>query len=469
MKMPRIFAAVAVSVIALAAQAEINVVPYPTSVTENPGAFKCPADKELKDVVKFSKDASIPKEGYRLSVTESGIEVASSDKAGEFYALQTLDQLKGASIPCVEIVDAPRFKWRGVHVDDVRHFIGKEQAKRTIDQIAKYKFNVFHWHLTDNEAWRIEVPGYPKLTEKGAFYTKDDIREVVAYAAERHIKVVPEVDFPGHFRKLSNVYPELSCTTDDPSEKGRAPMCVGNPDAVKFVEAALDAVCDLFPESDIIHIGGDECAQVIWTKCEKCKAMMAREGIEKPHDLQAWITRHAVKHLAAKGRRAIGWDEMLDAKDGYLPTSTMGMRWHDKGAERTARAAAAGHEIVNCHKRFCYFDYPQGIEGDKLRYFGRGRPHEIVTIEKVYSFDPLAELPVESHSKVIGGQCNNWSERTYNGKNLEWKLWPRALALSEVLWTYPDPKKRDFEGFKRRAEVRREALVASGVNAAPIK
>ena len=159
---------------------------------------------------------------------------------------------------------------------------------------------------------------------------------------------------------------------------------------------------------------------------------------------------------------------MLDAKEGYLPTSAMGMRWHDKGAARTARAAAAGHEIVNCHKRFCYFDYPQGLEGDKLPYFGRGRPFEIVTIEKVYSFDPLDELPVESHSKVIGGQCNNWSERTRNGKELEWKLWPRALALSEVLWTYPDPKKRDFEGFRRRAEVRREALVASGVNASPL-
>lgn len=416
---------------------------------------------------KIERVAGIPPEGYELSVKPESVTIRASDDAGEFYARQTLEQLKdGASIPCCEIKDSPRFKWRGVMIDDVRHFLGKETVKRTIDEMARYKLNVFHWHLTDNEAWRFQVPGYPKITEKGDCYTKDDIREVVEYAAKRNIRIVPEVDFPGHFRKLSSTYPEFTCTADNPRDKGRAPMCVGNPDAVKFVEAALDTVCDLFPESKVIHIGGDECWRYGWKKCEKCKAMMKREGIADVKDLQAWITRHAVNYLAAKGCRAIGWDEMLDAKEGYLPASAMGMRWHSEGAERTARAAAAGHEIVNSHKRFCYFDYSQSLEGDNHRYFGNGR--NPVTLEKAYSFDPLAELPPESQQKVVGGQCNNWTEVTYNGKDLEWKLWPRGFAMAEVLWTYPDPKKRDFADFKRRVAIHRDAMVARGINAAPV-
>ena len=439
------------------------LIPVPCEITFTEGT--CPATATPK----VERVDGIPAEGYELSVRPDGVTIRASDEAGEFYARQTMAQLSdatSASLSCCEIKDSPRFRWRGVHVDDVRHFLGKEQAKRTIDQISKYKFNVFHWHLTDDQAWRIEVPGYPKLASKGGCYTADDIREVVAYAAERHIRVVPEIDFPGHFRAVSRAYPAFSCDTGGARKKGGAPMCVGSHDAVKFVESALDAVCDLFPASEIIHIGGDECRRDYWKDCPKCKAMMEREGMVEPQDLPAWLTRHAVGYLAAKGRRAIGWDEMLDAKDGYLPVSAMGMRWHEKGAERTARAAAAGHEIVNCHKWFCYFDFSQELEGDMHRYFGMGRVS--LPLEKVYAFDPLAELPEELHSKVIGGQCNNWTEVTYNGKDLEWKLWPRGFAMAEVLWTYPAPKKRDFSDFKRRAAIHRDDMVKCGVNAAPI-
>ena len=468
------------------------LIPKPREMTLTGGT--CASEENLKVV----RVAGIPAEGYELSVTTNGVTIHASDEAGEFYARQTLSQLKNvtdATIPCCEIKDSPRFKWRGVQVDDARHFIGKEAIKRTIDEMARYKFNVFHWHLTEDPSWRIDVPGYPKLLDYGdqyltdknqkrlpdgpragkRYYTADDIREVVAYAAERHVKIVPEIDFPGHFYAVLCAYPEFACNSENVYKQGRwpmvtgwkegrDPMCVGNPDAVKFVEAALDAVCDLFPDSDIIHIGGDESHFEFWKDCPKCQALMKREGMKKLFDIQAWLTRRVVKRLEARGRRAIGWDEILEAEPGVLPQGTMGMRWHPRGGGgRSVRAAKAGHEIVNSTHGFCYFDQRQGLKRDPYRYLGGN-----ITVGRVYAFDPLGGFPAEVHSKVIGGQCCNWGEFTFNGKELEWKLWPRAMAMAEILWTYPDPKIRDFEDFKRRATVRREEMVARGINAAPV-
>ena len=468
------------------------LIPKPREMTLTGGT--CASEENLKVV----RVAGIPAEGYELSVTTNGVTIHASDEAGEFYARQTLSQLKkvtDATIPCCEIKDSPRFKWRGVQVDDARHFIGKEAIKRTIDEMARYKFNVFHWHLTEDPSWRIDVPGYPKLLDYGdqyltdknqkrlpdgpragkRYYTADDIREVVAYAAERHVKIVPEIDFPGHFYAVLCAYPEFACNSENVYKQGRwpmvtgwregrDPMCVGNPDAVKFVEAALDAVCDLFPDSDIIHIGGDESHFEFWKDCPKCQALMKREGMKKLFDIQAWLTRRVVKRLEARGRRAIGWDEILEAEPGVLPQGTMGMRWHPRGGGgRSVRAAKAGHEIVNSTHGFCYFDQRQGLKRDPYRYLGGN-----ITVGRVYAFDPLGGFPAEVHSKVIGGQCCNWGEFTFNGKELEWKLWPRAMAMAEILWTYPDPKIRDFEDFKRRATVRREEMVARGINAAPV-
>ena len=468
------------------------LIPKPREMTLTGGT--CASEENLKVV----RVAGIPAEGYELSVTTNGVTIHASDEAGEFYARQTLSQLKkvtDATIPCCEIKDSPRFRWRGVQVDDARHFIGKEAIKRTIDEMARYKFNVFHWHLTEDPSWRIDVPGYPKLLDYGdqyltdknqkrlpdgpragkRYYTADDIREVVAYAAERHIKIVPEIDFPGHFYAVLCAYPEFACNSENVYKQGRwpmvtgwregrDPMCVGNPDAVKFVEAALDAVCDLFPDSDIIHIGGDESHFEFWKDCPKCQALMKREGMKKLFDIQAWLTRRVVKRLEARGRRAIGWDEILEAEPGVLPQGTMGMRWHPRGGGgRSVRAAKAGHEIVNSTHGFCYFDQRQGLKRDPYRYLGGN-----ITVGRVYAFDPLGGFPAEVHSKVIGGQCCNWGEYTFDGKGLEWKLWPRALAMAEVLWTYPDMKKRNYMEFKRRAAVCREEMVKRGVNAAPI-
>lgn len=460
-------------------------------------------------VLNVERVVGIPAEGYELSVTANGVTIRASDDAGEFYARQTLAQLGGPAsvsdmhgtapvppsfIPCCEIKDSPRFRWRGVLVDDARHFMGKETIKRTIDEIAKYKFNVFHWHLTDDPSWRIDVPGYPELLDYGdqyladnnqkrmsagpragrRYYTKEDVKDVVEYAAARHVKIVPEIDFPGHFFAVACAYPEFACDPESVRrqgrwpmvtgfKQGREPMCVGNPDAVKFVEAAIDAVCDLFPESDVIHIGGDECHFEYWNTCPKCQALMKRENLEKLQDIQAWLTRRAVRRLEERGRRAIGWDEILDAPPGVLPPATMGMYWHYRGEKRTASAAKTGHELVATMFRYCYFDYRQGLADDPCRYIGGYLP-----LRKVYTFDPFWRLPPECRENVIGGQCCNWGEFTFSGKDLEWKLWPRAMAMAEILWTYPEPKNRDFADFERRATVQREALVARGVNTAPI-
>ena len=486
-----LLAIIVASGVAFTLFAKLDLIPMPREIAMTDGVCTNAAAPKVERV------DGIPAEGYELSVRPDGVTIRASDAAGEFYARQTLVQLAdsaSASVPCCEIRDSPRFKWRGVHLDDVRHFMGKETVKRTIDEIAKCKFNVFHWHLTDDQSWRIDVPGYPELLDYGdqyladegqlrfpdgpraarRYYTKDDIREIADYAALRHVKIVPEIDFPGHFYAVACAYPEFVCNPGNVEAQGRwpmvtgfkegcDPMCVGNPDAVKFILAALDAVCDLFPDSDVVHIGGDECRFGYWKDCPKCRALMEREGMCDPRELQAWLTRRVVGHLAERGRRAIGWDEMLDAKDGALPASTMGMRWHPKGAERTARAAANGHEIVNCNNRFCYFDYSQGLDGDAHRYLGKRK----VALETVYSFDPLAEFPEKAKGRVIGGQCNNWTEFTFNGNDLEWKLWPRTCALAEVLWT--GEKRPGFADFKRRMAAHRRRLLLMGVNCAPLE
>ena len=464
------------------------LIPAPREIVLTGGACASVANLKIERV------AGIPAEGYELSVKPDGVTIRAFDKAGEFYALQTLAQLKeGDTLPCCEIKDSPRFKWRGLQLDDVRHFMGKETVKRIIDEMAKYKLNVFHWHLTDDPSWRIDVPGYPKLLDYGdqcrisrgqkpmgngpraggRYYTDGDIREILAYAAERHVTVVPEIEFPGHFLSVLCAYPEFACNPEGVNKMKRIPMvcgvqrevmCVGNPDAVKFVEAALDKVCELFP-SKIIHIGGDECPRKAWETCPKCQALMKREGLQDIGDIQTWLTCHVVEYLAKKGRRAIGWDEMLEVKEGALPVSTMGMRWLPGAMDRVVRAAKAGHEIVNCPHAFCYFDFKQGLAEDKHRYMGRRH----IPLKTAYLYDPLAGLPKEVHGKIVGGQCCNWTEFTSNLSELEWKMWPRTLATAEVLWTYPDPKKRNFADFERRAKIRRDDMVARGFNAAPIK
>ena len=487
------------------------------SAALNAGAVDCaapciiPAPREMQifegncksgSQVVVEKSGALPSEGYEISVSTNGIAIRHGGDAGLFYANATLDQLKeqfGEVIPCMEIKDSPRFRWRGVHLDESRHFFGKATVKRMIALMARYKFNVFHWHLADDQGWRIDVPGYPELVKYsdefpgdgnssgrsageavGPFrYTERDIREIVAYAKQRHVTIIPEIEFPGHFYSVLCAYPEFACNPANIYAQGRNPavgsmtkdvMCAGSPDAIRFVEKSLDRVCELFP-SKVIHIGGDECPKEAWSSCPKCLALAKSENLGGVEGIQPWLTRRFAEYLKKKGRRAIGWDEIF-AGDTFdtLPGNTMGMlRWHPdhpQAGDRGARAVAAGRKIVCCPHWLCYFDYSQGLSDDPFTYFRNGE--RIVSLEKAYSFDPLFGIPPEGHGNVLGGMCDNWTEFTHGRFDLEWKLWPRALATAEVLWTYPDPAKRDFAEFSRRAKAQRRWMFARHVNCAPV-
>ena len=481
------------------------IMPAPRKLVEKEGVFTCKGS--AAKVAAFETDSSIPKEGYRISVTASGIKITSSDAAGRFYALETLKQLEsqakgGTKVPCVEIEDSPRYQWRGFHLDECRHFFGKEVVKEIFDLMARYKLNRFHWHLTEDQGWRIDVPDYPELVKYGAvrpasvkhgkkavkgnkadadtlngvkygpyFYTEADLREIVAYAKERHIQIVPEIELPGHVYAALAAYPQYACYPENLAARiprlvwgiEKDVLCIGNDEAIKFMENILDYVCKIFP-GDVIHIGGDECPQVRWQTCPKCQARIKAEGLKDHHDLQPWITRHFVKFLEARGKRALGWDEYLL---GDIPKSAIGMSWRESrsGAGHAlvsgAAAAKRGHDVVMTPCSYCYLDYGQGLKDDPFFYIG-GK----VTLERCYSFNPCAGVPDDAKAHILGGQGNNWTEYTWNEYDLAWKAWPRMLALSEVFWL--GEAKPGFADFLKRAEVHRSWLIRHGVNCAPL-
>ena len=439
---------------------------------------------------KISSDP-LPREGYRIRIDSAGrVNVEAADAAGRFYAEQTLRQLPRPLSPC-EIEDAPAFSWRGVHLDESRHFFGKETVKRILEQMASLKLNVFHWHLMDNQGNRIPLKRRPRMNTVGAqrpapdysrhvedlafgvygpfVYTAEEIAEVCAYAKARHIRIVPEVEIPGHSREVIAAYPELFCGTpeefcqacahmhESPAFKiGATVVCLGNPQTIRFFEDVLDDVCELFPEADVIHIGGDECPRGNWDRCPKCQTKKSELGLKDAAALQGWYVRHFVDYLAKKGRRAIGWDEIL--ADG-LAEGALVMSWHGAGGGRAA--AKAGHGAVMCPHASCYFDYPQGLETtrDPCRYPGWAPQ---LPLEKVYAFDPCVGIPDGDRKYILGGQANNWTEMTKNEEELQRKMWPRTAAMAEVLWT--GPKKRTFEDFKSRllpfVERQRQAGIA---------
>lgn len=482
--------------------AALSVIPQPADV-QLCDRHTVPADAK----VVVEKDGTIAAEGYRLRVNPAeGVRIACSDAAGEFYARQTLKQLVGTNgYPCVSIIDRPAYPWRGMLIDDCRHFFGKDVLKNVIDQMAQYKMNVLHWHLTEDQAWRIDIPGYPELVKYGAvrpaspkfgarlkreangeysaetngqtygpfYYTEADVREIVAYAAERHVKVVPEIELPGHVYAALAAYPEFACKPENLANRTprsiwgieKDVLCIGNDKAIKFMEDVVDYVCRLFP-SDVVHIGGDECPQVRWKDCPKCQKRIRDEGLGDEKGLQPWITRHFVKFLEARGKRALGWDEYLLGEG--IPKSAMGMSWRlgKQGAGHAwlspSDLAAKGHDVVMTPNNYCYLDYGQGLEDDPFQYIG-GR----ITLEKCHSMDLCEGVPDNLRSHIIGGQGNNWSEYTWNKFDLEWKMWPRGCALAEVFWS--GNGKPPFDDFLRRMKVHRKRLIGQGVNCAPLE
>ena len=439
-------------------------------------------------------------EGYVLTINKKGVTIAGGSAAGVFYGIQTLrkslasiDKAAATSsifhLPSSIITDAPRFSWRGMHLDCSRHFWSVDFVKKFIDLLALHNMNVFHWHLTDDQGWRIEIKKWPKLTEVGSqrsgtiigtnsdlddgipyggYYTQAELREVVAYAAARHITIVPEIDMPGHMLAALAAYPELGCT-GGPYQVGhywgvyKDVLCVGNPRVYEFVQDVLTEVMDIFP-SKVIHIGGDETPSEKWQHCKKCDEIYVKKTLEGrvagqvegdsdgprtmpeyPYEemvrsvLQPYFTNKVFNILASKGRRALGWDEILDG----APQDAMIMSW--RGTAPGAKAAETGHDVVMTPTTHCYFDYQQ-VEDTQ---FEPSRCGGFIPIERVYSLDPAPDsLSVEARSHILGTQANLWAEYMTNEQMVEYQALPRMSALAEVQWTQPERK--DYKAFLQR-------------------
>ena len=442
------------------------------------------ADKRQKKAIYIALSVS-PKvtnpEGYVLTVSAKGITIEGGSSAGVFYGIQTLRKnllfpLSSFLFPPTIITDAPRFTWRGMHLDCSRHFFSVAFVKKFIDLLALHNMNRFHWHLTDDQGWRIEIKKWPKLISVGSkrsgtiigtnsdiddgipyggYYTQDEAREIVAYAAARHITVIPEIDMPGHMLAALASYPELGCT-GGPYQVGhywgvyKDVLCVSNQRVYQFVEDVLTEIMDIFP-SEVIHIGGDETPTDKWLQCPRCQALQkqlpapqqAAEDFEpltsKLSPLQAHFTKKVFDFLTSKGRRALGWDEILDGS----PQNAMIMSW--RGTEPGAKAAETGHDVVMTPTTFCYFDYQQ-VEDTQ---FEPSRCGGFIPIEKVYSLDPAPDsLSITAREHILGAQANLWTEYMTNEAMVEYQALPRMSALSEVQWT--QPTRKDYESFKER-------------------
>ena len=439
------------------------------------------ADKRQKKKTTYIVLSVSPKvtnpEGYVLTVSEKGITIEGGSSAGVFYGIQTLRKsIASRQIPAAVVTDAPRFVWRGMHLDCSRHFFSVDFVKKFIDLLALHNMNRFHWHLTDDQGWRIEIKKWPKLISIGSqrsgtiigtnsdiddgipyggYYTQDEAREIVAYAAARHITVIPEIDMPGHMLAALASYPELGCT-GGPYQVGhywgvyKDVLCVSNERVYQFVEDVLTEIMDIFP-SEVIHIGGDETPTDKWLQCPRCQALQkqlpapqqAAEDFEpltsKLSPLQAHFTKKVFDFLTSKGRRALGWDEILDGS----PQNAMIMSW--RGTEPGAKAAETGHDVVMTPTTYCYFDYQQV----KDTQFEPSRCGGFIPIEKVYSLDPAPDsLSLTAREHILGTQANLWAEYMTNEAMVEYQALPRMSALSEVQWTQPERK--NYEAFKER-------------------
>ncbi|MBS4035400.1 MAG: family 20 glycosylhydrolase [Ignavibacterium sp.] len=411
-------------------------------------------------------DYSSNKEAYHLNIAKDRILITANEPNGIFYGIQSLRQLlpvekdlknkKELTLPAVDIKDFPRFVHRGLNLDCCRHFMEKDFVKRYIDLLAYHKMNVLHWHLTEDQAWRIEIKKYPELTEIGAFrkyddgtvyggfYTQEEIKEVVEYAASRFITVIPEIELPGHSTAAIATYPHLSCT-GGPFDVGtlwgiyKDIYCAGNEETFTFLEDVLSEVIELFP-STYIHIGGDEAPKDRWKECAKCQQRIKDEGLTDEHELQSYFITRMERFLNSKGRQIIGWDEILEG--GLAPGATV-QSW--RGTKGAIEAAKMGHDVIVSPTSHCYFDYPI----------------ETTDVPKVYSFDPVPpELDAEEVKHVLGTEGNMWTEYAPQ-EEIDDRLFPRLLAFSEVAWTYPAEK--DYEPFRLRMQQHYKRLDCLGV------
>lgn len=498
-------------------QAQLNIIPEPASVKTLPGSFHL--DNTVKLVVKsddkqlagtaqwFSdhiasstgfhlqqqkdaQDKSIvlelttrndTAESYHLLVSANQIRLSAGSPAGIFYGLQTLLQLlppdiessqavnRSWDIPNADIYDYPRFGWRGLMLDVSRHFFTKAEVERFIDEMAKYKYNVFHWHLSDDNGWRIEIKSLPELTKTGAwrvprtgrwgtfepplageqatdggFYSQDDIREIIAYAQARYITILPEIDVPAHSLALIASYPNLSCTqlpySVNPGsafyKRNDNALCIGNDSVFLILDKVFTEISALFP-SKYIHVGGDEAFKGFWDQCPKCHKRMEKEHLKDVDELQSYFVKRMEKILISKGKKLIGWDEILEG--GLAPEATV-MSW--RGMKGGIQAAKMNHHVVMSPWDFCYLDLYQGDPAAEPPTYG------MCKLSDAYNYDPVPDSVDPKY--ILGGQGNLWTESVANFRHVEYMIWPRSLALAEVYWS---PKsKRNWDDFTNRME-----------------
>ena len=462
-----------------------------------------PKDKNLKNIIRFTKtelssigysvtdsdsdeahtrvsiniDQNITEtpESYNLKIAPQGIDISGSDYAGLFYGLQTLVQIlettkinNSPAVTSVLIEDRPRFRWRGMLLDVARHMFPADFIKRYIDIIAAHKMNVFHWHLTEDQGWRIPIKKYPKLKDiaawrketlvghyrdkphqfdgkpYGGFYTEEEIKDIIDYASDRSVTIVPEIEMPGHATAALSAYPQLSCT-GGPHEAEtvwgvhKEVFCAGNEETFDFLENVLEEVAQIFP-GPYIHIGGDECPKTRWAECEKCQARIADEGLKDEHELQSYFIKRIEKILEKFDKRLVGWDEILE---GGLAPNAVVHSW--RGMDGGIEAANAGHEVIMSPTTYVYFDYYQSEdrENEPLAIGG------YLPLSKVYEFEPVPDkIDSDKRHLILGGQANLWTEYIPTTKQAEYMLLPRVCALAEAVWS---PKnKRDYSGFINR-------------------
>lgn len=522
---------VRISAFSQEAESKISIIPEPVDIVRQVGYFTLPEEFSIRSaakpeilntVLQLSKKialvtgrtpshtttnanaaihleinsvpiASLGNEGYQLQVSQKGVLLRANQPAGLFYGVQTLLQLLPKEIesvapvkntlwqiPCVSITDYPRFEWRGLMFDVTRHFFTKEEVKKFIDNMVKYKYNLLHLGLTNDEGWRIQIKSLPKLTDVGAwrvnktgyfgsfsqpqpnelkdyggFYTQEDIKELVKYAADRFVNIMPEIDVPGHSLAAIASYPELSCTPGAEKynvrsgeqimdwSKGAPPialldntLCPANEKVYSFLDSVITEVAALFP-FEYIHMGGDEAPHNFWEKNPAILALMQKEGLKTMVEVQGYFTKRVEAIVQAKGKKLIGWDEILE---GGPSTTTAVMSW--RGVDGGIKAAKMGHEVVMSPTTFAYLDYMQGDIAIEPKNYASLR------LNKSYEFDPGAGI--DSIKFIKGGQANLWTEQIYNMRQVEYMLWPRALAISESVWS--QPAKKNWANFSRKVE-----------------
>ena len=459
------------------------------------GASGGPEVELIQDGVgdfQLSIAAGLPSESYELEISADRVLLTGADAAGLFYGVQTLRQLMpvtaGAewSLPGLEITDAPRFRYRGLQLDVGRHFFSVEFVKKYLDRMAELKLNTFHWHLTEDQGWRAEILKYPRLTEVGScrketviekrfdpfegdgkehcgFYTQDEMRDVVAYAAERFITVIPEIEMPGHAVAALAAYPELGCTTE-PREVSTTwgvhdDIFCPREETFRFLEDVLTEIMAIFP-STYIHIGGDEVPKKRWEESSLAQEVIRREGLADELELQSWFVQRVERFLSANGRRLIGWDEILEG--GLAPNATV-MSW--RGTEGGIAAARLGHDVIMSPTRHLYFDFYQGPkESEPMSADWSGYP---LPLAQVYEYDPVPpELTADEARHITGAQANLWTEHMKTPEKVEYMLFPRAFALAEMVWT--PQNRRTYDDFLVRLPAQLARLERAGVAFRPL-